>query len=92
MRGKGGARYQVCWRPSRTRQCLQGRCDVHYNPSLFAPVDTLRSLRIACGLTQEAVARTIGVTASQVSKWEHPSGPVPQPHNLKRLARLYGVP
>ena len=52
----------------------------------------LRSLRIARGLTQEAVARIIGVTESQVSKWEHPSGPVPQPRNLKRLARLYGVP
>jgi len=51
----------------------------------------LRSLRLARGLTQEAVARIVGVTASQVSKWEHPSGPVPQPRNLRRLARLYGV-
>lgn len=51
----------------------------------------LRTLRVARGLTQEAVARIVGVTASQVSKWEHPSGPVPQPRNLRRLARLYGV-
>lgn len=51
----------------------------------------LRTLRQARGLTQEAVARIVGVTASQVSKWEHPSGPVPQPRNLRRLARLYGV-
>lgn len=51
----------------------------------------LRTLRLARGLTQEAVARIVGVTASQVSKWEHPDGPVPQPRNLRRLARLYGV-
>jgi transcriptional regulator with XRE-family HTH domain len=51
----------------------------------------LRALRLARGPTQEAVARIVGVTASQVSKWEHPSGPVPQPRNLRRLARLYGV-
>jgi transcriptional regulator with XRE-family HTH domain len=51
----------------------------------------LRTLRRARGLTQEAVARIVGVTASQVSKWEHPTGPVPQPRNLRRLARLYRV-
>jgi transcriptional regulator with XRE-family HTH domain len=51
----------------------------------------LRTLRLARGLTQEAVARIVGVTTSQVSKWEHPNGPVPQPRNLRRLARLYGV-
>jgi transcriptional regulator with XRE-family HTH domain len=51
----------------------------------------LRTLRLARGLTQEAVARIVGVTASQVSKWEDPAGPVPQPRNLRRLARLYGV-
>jgi len=36
-------------------------------------------------LAQEAVARIVGVTASQVSKWEHARGPVPQPRNLRSV-------
>jgi len=42
-------------------------------------------------LAQEAVARIVGVTASQVSKREHARGPFRSRVPCGRLARPYGV-
>ena len=50
----------------------------------------VRDLRIARGLSQEAVARAIGVTAKTVSSWES-SRRKPFPRNQRRLAKLLGV-
>jgi transcriptional regulator with XRE-family HTH domain len=52
---------------------------------------TLRSLRVAAHLTQAEVASAVGVTVSQVSRWETPGGPVPQLRYQRRLAELYSV-
>ncbi len=54
-------------------------------------VATLRELRLAAGLTQQEVAQRIGVSVSQVSRWEQPDGPRPQPGHRARLARLLKV-
>lgn len=53
---------------------------------------TLRALRVAANLTQAEVAAKVGVTVSQVSRWEAPGGPVPLLRHRRRLAKLYGVP
>jgi transcriptional regulator with XRE-family HTH domain len=55
-------------------------------------VATLRELRLAAGLTQQEVAQRVGVSVSQVSRWEQPNGPKPQPGHRTRLARLFKVP
>ncbi len=52
---------------------------------------TLRALRVAANLTQAEVAAAVGVTVSQVSRWEAPDGPVPLLRHRRRLAELYGV-
>lgn len=50
----------------------------------------LRELRIARGLSQEVVARAIGVSTGTVGSWER-GLTRPYPRNLRRLARLLGV-
>ncbi len=37
------------------------------------------------------LAEYVGVSPSQVSRWEQPGGPVPRPGHRRRLAKLYGV-
>lgn len=50
--------------------------------------ETLRERRTSCGMTQEVVAETLGVSRQAVSKWE--SGRAdPSTSNLIALARLY---
>lgn len=52
--------------------------------------ETLRERRTSCGMTQEVVAETLGVSRQAVSKWE--SGRAdPSTSNLIALARLYGT-
>jgi transcriptional regulator with XRE-family HTH domain len=53
---------------------------------------TLRELRLAAGLTQQEVAERLGVSVSQVSRWERPDGPRPQRGNRLRIAKLFKVP
>lgn len=53
---------------------------------------TLRELRLAAALTQQEVAERLGVSVSQVSRWERPEGPKPQGGNRQRMAKLYKVP
>lgn len=51
----------------------------------------LRNWRIRARLQQDAVARTLGVTQSQVSRWE--SGrDAPRPHNIEAIRRLIWGP
>ena len=52
----------------------------------------LRDLRHTVALTQAEVAEYVGVSPSQVSRWEKPGGPVPRPGHRRRLAELYRVP
>jgi transcriptional regulator with XRE-family HTH domain len=52
---------------------------------------TLRSLRVAAHLTQAEVASAVGVTVSQVSRWEMPDDSVPLLRHQRRLAEIYGV-
>lgn len=52
---------------------------------------TLRSLRKAAGLTQEDVAKQLGITRSSVAQWERTDAPTaPETSRLGALARLYG--
>jgi len=53
-------------------------------------VNQLRTLRERMGLSQEGVARLIGVSVGQVSRWERGEMP-PNESNRKRLAKLYQV-
>jgi transcriptional regulator with XRE-family HTH domain len=51
----------------------------------------LRNWRIQARLQQDAVAQTLGVTQSQVSRWE--SGrDTPRPHNIEAIRRLIWGP
>lgn len=51
---------------------------------------TLREQREACGMTQEFVAHSLGVSRQAVSKWENGSSD-PSTTNLIALAELYEV-
>ena len=51
----------------------------------------LATLRSEQGLTQEGVARELGITRHTVSRWERGTV-VPSAGNLAALGRLYGVP
>lgn len=53
--------------------------------------ETLRERRIACGMTQELVAESLGVSRQAVSKWEGGKTD-PSTANLLALAELYGIP
>ncbi|MGM9661894.1 MAG: helix-turn-helix domain-containing protein [Oscillospiraceae bacterium] len=50
----------------------------------------LRDQRQRCGMTQEFVAESLGVSRQAVSKWENGSSD-PSTANLLALAKLYGV-
>ena len=49
----------------------------------------LRQARGAIGLTQEAVAESIGMSWMTVHRWEHDQRTISE-NNLKRLSQLYG--
>lgn len=51
---------------------------------------TLRERREECGMTQEFVAQSLGVSRQAVSKWENGSSD-PSTTNLIALAKLYAV-
>lgn len=53
--------------------------------------DKLTALRVERGLTQAALARTVGVSRQTVSRWER-GFIVPSAANLISLSQLYGVP
>ena len=52
--------------------------------------DTLRELRVQAGLSQEAVAKTVGVSAWTYRQWEA-GGATPLAGRLKRLASTVGA-
>jgi len=52
--------------------------------------EVIKKYRVACKMTQEFVAETLGVSRQAVSKWE--SGiSVPSTTNLMALAKIFGV-
>mgnify|MGYP005766837147 FL=1 len=52
--------------------------------------EALKAHRARCGMTQEFVAQSLGVSRQAVSKWESGASD-PSTVNLLALARLYGV-
>jgi len=52
--------------------------------------EVLKQHRIACKMTQEFVAETLGVSRQAVSKWESGASD-PSTTNLMALAKLFGV-
>ena len=52
--------------------------------------EVLKQHRVACKMTQEFVAETIGVSRQAVSKWESGES-APSTTNLLALAKLFGV-
>ena len=50
----------------------------------------LKENRARCGMTQEFVAESLGVSRQAVSKWESGSSD-PSTSNLLALAKLYGI-
>jgi transcriptional regulator with XRE-family HTH domain len=51
----------------------------------------ISSLRKEKGMTQDALAKQLGVTFQAVSKWENGTSD-PSTSNLCALAKLYGIP
>ena len=52
--------------------------------------ETLKAHRARCGMTQEFVAESLGVSRQAVSKWESGASS-PSTANLLAIAKLYGV-
>ena len=52
--------------------------------------EALKDHRQRCGMTQEYVAESLGVSRQAVSKWETGAAE-PSTSNLLALARLYGI-
>lgn len=52
--------------------------------------EALKAHRARCGMTQEFVAQSLGVSRQAVSKWESGAAD-PSTSNLLALAKLYGV-
>ena len=52
--------------------------------------EVLKEHRTRCGLTQEFVAESMGVSRQAVSKWENGTAD-PSTSNLLKLARLYDI-
>jgi transcriptional regulator with XRE-family HTH domain len=71
---------------SRLRQTLRAASAIEQS----APASPLRRLRRRSGLSQEAVARRIGVSRHRVGDWER--GTRPPLWAVRALAAVYGVP
>ena len=52
--------------------------------------EVLKDHRTRCGMTQEFVAESMGVSRQAVSKWENGTAD-PSTSNLLKLAKLYGI-
>lgn len=52
--------------------------------------EVLKEHRTRCGMTQEFVAESLGVSRQAVSKWENGTAD-PATSNLLKLAKLYGI-
>ena len=52
--------------------------------------EVLKEYRTRCGMTQEFVAESMGVSRQAVSKWENGTAD-PATSNLLKLAKLYGI-
>lgn len=52
--------------------------------------EVLKEHRTHCGMTQEFVAESLGVSRQAVSKWENGTAD-PSTSNLLKLAKLYGI-
>ena len=52
--------------------------------------EVLKEYRLKCGMTQEFVAETLGVSRQAVSKWENGTSD-PSTSNLIALAKLYNI-
>jgi len=52
--------------------------------------EVLKEHRTRCGMTQEFVAESLGVSRQAVSKWENGTAD-PSTSNLLKLARLFGL-
>ena len=52
--------------------------------------EVLKEYRTRCGMTQEFVAESMGVSRQAVSKWENGTAD-PSTSNLLKLAKLYGI-
>lgn len=52
--------------------------------------EAIRAHRTQCGMTQEFVAESLGVTRQAVSKWEQGVSD-PSTSNLLALAKLFGI-
>lgn len=52
--------------------------------------EVLKDQRMKCGMTQEFVAESMGVSRQAVSKWENGTAD-PSTSNLLKLAKLYGI-
>lgn len=50
----------------------------------------LRSLRVGAGLTQQQLAKKLGVTGVTVHRWEA-GNVMPKPKYIKKMADLFGV-
>jgi transcriptional regulator with XRE-family HTH domain len=50
----------------------------------------MAELRAGSGLSQEAIARVLGISVGQVSRWENGKS-VPHPTNRRKLAKLLNV-
>jgi DNA-binding XRE family transcriptional regulator len=53
--------------------------------------ETIKNQRTRCGMTQEFVAESVGVSRQAVSKWETGASE-PSTTNLIALSKLYSVP
>ncbi|HET9034087.1 MAG TPA: helix-turn-helix transcriptional regulator [Dokdonella sp.] len=53
--------------------------------------DRIRSARRKASISQSELARRIGVSASAVAQWEHPSGTQPTLQSLVRIFEITGV-
>ena len=52
--------------------------------------EVVKGHRVRCGMTQEFVAESLGISRQAVSKWENGTSE-PTTSNLLALARLFGV-
>lgn len=56
----------------------------------LANVTRMAELRAGSGLSQEAIARVLGISVGQVSRWENGKS-TPHPANKRKLAKLLNV-